>query len=130
MLIEELFCRGMKQRDLLLHRYWRRDDDGTYGINVIKDISIIKLCSRCLLLDILCLVCDNVLCHFPQTSNNLLTSLPEDLANCSKLTKPDLEVLLRSLLIYFYLLTTSNFLFILLLANSDLCTWTQNGNYL
>lgn len=24
-------CRGMKQRDLLLRRYWRREDDGTYG---------------------------------------------------------------------------------------------------
>jgi len=24
--------RGMKRRDLLLRRYWRRDDDGTYGI--------------------------------------------------------------------------------------------------
>jgi len=24
-------CRGMKPRDLLLQRYWRREDDGTYG---------------------------------------------------------------------------------------------------
>lgn len=29
-----LFCRLMKRRDLLLRRYWRREDDGTYGINV------------------------------------------------------------------------------------------------
>ena len=26
-----MFYRGMKRRDLLLRRYWRREDDGTYG---------------------------------------------------------------------------------------------------
>lgn len=35
---------------------------------------------------------------FPQASNNVITSLPEELANCSKLTKLDVEVLVRSLL--------------------------------
>lgn len=25
------FFRGMKRRDLLLRRYWRREDDGAYG---------------------------------------------------------------------------------------------------
>lgn len=25
--------RGMKKRDFLLRRYWRREDDGTYGNN-------------------------------------------------------------------------------------------------
>lgn len=29
-----LICRGMKRRDLLLRRYWRREDDGTYGTSV------------------------------------------------------------------------------------------------
>jgi len=24
---------GMNRRDLLLRRYWRREDDGTYGMN-------------------------------------------------------------------------------------------------
>lgn len=27
-------CRSMRKRDLLLQRYWRREDDGTYGTNV------------------------------------------------------------------------------------------------
>lgn len=26
--------RGVQQRDLLLRRYWRRDDDGTYGVYI------------------------------------------------------------------------------------------------
>jgi len=26
-----LMSRGMKPRDLLLRRYWRREDDGSYG---------------------------------------------------------------------------------------------------
>jgi len=26
-----LVFRGMRKRDLLLRRYWRREDDGTYG---------------------------------------------------------------------------------------------------
>lgn len=30
-LINLLFCRGMQRRDLLVRRYWRREDDGTYG---------------------------------------------------------------------------------------------------
>ena len=33
-----LIYRAMKGRDLLLRRYWRREDDGTYGI--------IFLCSK------------------------------------------------------------------------------------
>lgn len=33
-------CRGMGRRDLLLQRYWRREDDGTYGTNSIEDFSI------------------------------------------------------------------------------------------
>jgi len=28
----------MKRRDLLLRRYWRREDDGTYGSDVLEDI--------------------------------------------------------------------------------------------
>jgi hypothetical protein len=28
-----IFYRGVKRRDLLLRRYWRREDDGTYGSN-------------------------------------------------------------------------------------------------
>lgn len=28
-------CRGMKRRDLLLRRYWRREDDGTYGNSTV-----------------------------------------------------------------------------------------------
>ena len=31
-------CRGMKRRDLLLRRYWRREDDGTYGSNCFEEI--------------------------------------------------------------------------------------------
>lgn len=27
-------CRGMKPRDMLLRRYWRREDDSTYGIHI------------------------------------------------------------------------------------------------
>ena len=33
---------------------------------------------------------------FLQGSNNLITSLPEDLANCSKLSKLDMEVVISS----------------------------------
>lgn len=33
-------CRGMTRRDLLLQRYWRREDDGTYGTNSFEDWSI------------------------------------------------------------------------------------------
>lgn len=31
LIMDSSVCRGMKQRDLLLRRYWRREDDGTYG---------------------------------------------------------------------------------------------------
>lgn len=35
--ISEITFRGAKKRDLLLRRYWRREDDGTYGneINLV-----------------------------------------------------------------------------------------------
>lgn len=33
-----IFRRGMKRRDLLLRRYWRREDDGTYGSIEMEDI--------------------------------------------------------------------------------------------
>ncbi|KAJ8432038.1 hypothetical protein Cgig2_020582 [Carnegiea gigantea] len=34
---------GMKRRDLLLRRYWRRDDDGTYGIYYSPDLKFLFL---------------------------------------------------------------------------------------
>jgi hypothetical protein len=33
-----LVFRGMRKRDLLLRRYWRREDDGTYGTVVWQKV--------------------------------------------------------------------------------------------
>lgn len=35
-----IIYRGMKRRDLLLRRYWRREDDGTYGTSVLGNMWI------------------------------------------------------------------------------------------
>lgn len=35
-MVDISWCRSMKKRDLLLRRYWRREDDGTYGTNVCQ----------------------------------------------------------------------------------------------
>lgn len=53
-----------------------------------------------------------VLICYPQASNNQISSLPEDMANCSKLSKLDVEVLVSiSSLSLKWLLSISFFLF-------------------
>lgn len=44
---------------------------------------------------ILALLCQRHVALFSQASNNVIISLPEDLANCSKLMKLDVEVWAR-----------------------------------
>lgn len=40
-LIKLSICRGMKRRDLLLRRYWRREDDGTYGSSFVYEDTVL-----------------------------------------------------------------------------------------